>query len=53
MKTDKRIKWVVEQEIEWDPAVNATGIGVAVRDRIVTLAGHWADTAKSSRLKTA
>ncbi len=40
MKTDKQIKQDVERELEWDPAVNAAGIGVEVRDRIVTLAGH-------------
>jgi osmotically-inducible protein OsmY len=40
MKTDKQIKQDVERELEWDPAVNAAGVGVEVRDRIVTLAGH-------------
>jgi osmotically-inducible protein OsmY len=40
MKTDKQIKQDVERELEWDPTVNAAGIGVEVRDRIVTLAGH-------------
>ena len=36
MKSDKQIKQDVERELEWD----AAGIGVEVRDRIVTLAGH-------------
>lgn len=40
MKTDKQIRQDVERELEWDPAVNAAGIGVEVCDRIVTLAGH-------------
>jgi osmotically-inducible protein OsmY len=40
MKTDMQLKKDVEQELEWDPAINAAGIGVEVRDRIVTLAGH-------------
>ncbi len=40
MKTDKQIKQDVERELEWDPAINAAGIGVEVRNRIVTLAGH-------------
>jgi len=40
MKTDMQLKKEVEQELEWDPAINPAGIGVEVRDRIVTLAGH-------------
>ena len=40
MKTDKQIRQDVERELEWDPAVNAAGIGVEVCGRIVTLAGH-------------
>lgn len=40
MKTDAHIKADVTEELAWDPAVNATGIGVAVRDGVVTLTGH-------------
>lgn len=40
MKSDKQLKQDVERELEWDPAVNAAGIGVEVHDRVVTLAGH-------------
>lgn len=40
MKTDAHIKSDVIDELAWDPAVNATGIGVAVRDGVVTLTGH-------------
>jgi osmotically-inducible protein OsmY len=40
MKSDVQLKKDVEQELEWDPAINAAGIGVEVHDRIVTLAGH-------------
>jgi osmotically-inducible protein OsmY len=40
MKTDRQIKQDVERELEWDPAINAAGIGVEVHSRIVTLAGH-------------
>lgn len=40
MKTDAHIKADVTDELAWDPAVNATGIGVAVRDGVVTLTGH-------------
>ncbi|SOE87643.1 Osmotically-inducible protein OsmY, contains BON domain [Burkholderia sp. YR290] len=40
MKSDMQLKKDVEQELEWDPSITAAGIGVEVRDRIVTLAGH-------------
>lgn len=40
MKTDAHIKADVTEELAWDPAVNATGIGVAVQDGVVTLTGH-------------
>ncbi|NUO71766.1 MAG: BON domain-containing protein [Frateuria sp.] len=39
MKTDMDIKADVTGELMWDPAVNATNIGVAVKDGIVTLSG--------------
>ncbi|MDI1272864.1 BON domain-containing protein [Polaromonas sp.] len=40
MKTDAHIKADVTDELAWDPAVNATGVGVAVREGVVTLTGH-------------
>lgn len=40
MKTDKQIKIDVERELEWDPAIDATAVGVEVKDGVVTLAGH-------------
>jgi osmotically-inducible protein OsmY len=40
MKTDAQLKKDVEAELSWDPAVDATSIGVAVKDGIVTLTGH-------------
>ncbi len=40
MKTDSELKKDVERELEWDPAVNAAGVGVEVHDRVVTLSGH-------------
>lgn len=39
MKTDMQIKSDVNAEFIWDPAVNATSVGVAVKDGIVTLSG--------------
>lgn len=40
MKTDAQLKKDVEAELEWEPAVNAAHIGVAVKDGVVTLSGH-------------
>jgi osmotically-inducible protein OsmY len=40
MKTDAQLKKDVQDELAWDPAVNATNIGVIVKDGIVTLTGH-------------
>jgi osmotically-inducible protein OsmY len=40
MKTDKQLQQEVEEELEYDPAVTVTDIGVEVNDRVVTLSGH-------------
>jgi len=40
MKTDVQLQQDVLAELKWEPSVNAAGIGVEVRDGIVTLAGH-------------
>jgi len=40
MKTDSQIQQDVSAELDWEPSVNATQIGVEVKDGIVTLAGH-------------
>src|ERR1700722_10225292 len=40
MKTDMQLKQDVNAELNWEPSVNATEIGVEVKDGIVTLAGH-------------
>ena len=40
MKTDAQLKKDVEAELEWDPSINATRVGVAVQDGVVTLTGH-------------
>jgi osmotically-inducible protein OsmY len=36
MKTDVILKSDVRDELEWGPSVNSTGIGVAVKDGVVT-----------------
>ncbi len=40
MKTDIQLKTDVTAELAWEPAVNAAGIGVLVKDGVVTLTGH-------------
>ena len=40
MKTDAQLKIDVTSELEWDPSINATNVGVAVKDGVVTLSGH-------------
>ena len=39
MRDDREIKRDVEEELRWDPAINATDIAVAVKDGVVTLTG--------------
>jgi len=40
MKTDSQLKEDVSMELEWEPSVNASKVGVAVKDGVVTLTGH-------------
>ncbi len=40
MKTDAQLKKDVIAELDWEPAVNASHVGVAVTDGVVTLTGH-------------
>ena len=40
MKTDTQLQQDVIAELQWEPSVNATAIGVEVKDGVVTLAGH-------------
>lgn len=37
---DKALKGLIEDELDWEPRVNAANIGVAVKDGVVTLMGH-------------
>jgi len=39
MKTDRQIQLHVLDELRWEPTVNATDIGVTVKDGVVTLEG--------------
>jgi osmotically-inducible protein OsmY len=40
MKTDSQIQRDVMEELNWDPSLNASEIGVAVKDGVVTLSGY-------------
>jgi len=40
MKTDTQVQHDVIEELNWEPSINATEIGVEVSDGVVTLAGH-------------
>lgn len=40
MKTDAELKKDVEAELNYEPSVNSTHIGVTVKERVVTLTGH-------------
>jgi len=44
--SDLSIKQEVEEELQWEPSVNAAAIGVAVKDGIVTLTGRVATYAE-------
>jgi osmotically-inducible protein OsmY len=39
-KTDAELKRDVEDELKWEPSIDATEIGVAVKDGVVTLSGY-------------
>lgn len=40
MKTDQQLRDDVLEELEWEPAVNSSEVGVEVKDGVVTLSGH-------------
>lgn len=43
----------VEEELSWEPSVDATAIGVAVEDGVVTLSGHVASHAEKIAAESA
>jgi osmotically-inducible protein OsmY len=46
MDPDQGLKKQIEQELEWDPQVDAANVGVIVRDGAVTLTGYVATYAE-------
>jgi osmotically-inducible protein OsmY len=39
-ETDRRVREAVSRQLEWDPAVDASAVGVAAKDGTVTLTGY-------------
>jgi osmotically-inducible protein OsmY len=38
--SDKELREAIEQALDWEPIIDAKGIGVSVEDGVATLAGH-------------
>lgn len=53
MKTDAQLKKDVQAELEWSPAIDATRVGVAVADGVVTLSGHLRSFAEKTAVERA
>ena len=53
MKTDIQLKNDILAELNWDPAVKATDIGVIVNDGVVTLTGHLSNYAEKHAVERA
>lgn len=53
MKTDAQLKTDVTSELESDPSINASAIGVAVKDGVVTVSGHLDTYAEKVALESA
>lgn len=53
MKTDAQLKMDVMDELDWDPAINAAHVGVAVANGVVTLTGHLDTYAEKSAVQKA
>ncbi|ANH83771.1 hypothetical protein A8C56_07470 [Niabella ginsenosidivorans] len=49
MKSDKKIREDVLAELQWEPVLNATEIGVAVHNGVVTLSGNVDSFAKKTQ----
>jgi osmotically-inducible protein OsmY len=52
MRTDSEIKHDVEEELRWDPDIDATDIAVSVRDGAVTLTGFVRSYAQKLQAET-
>ena len=50
---EKAIRDRILAELDWDPSIEATDIGVAVEDGVVTLTGHVATYAEKMSVESA
>ena len=53
MKTDIQIQRDILDELEWEPYLNSSEIGVAVKDGVVTLSGKVNSFSKKMALEKA
>jgi osmotically-inducible protein OsmY len=53
MKSDTQLQRDVMNELQWEPTIQATEIGVAVKDGVVTLSGHVDSYAKKTATERA
>jgi osmotically-inducible protein OsmY len=53
MKSDAQLKRDVVAELEWDPSINASHVGVAVSDGVVLLTGHLDTFAEKKAIERA
>ena len=53
MRKDHDVQKAVLEQLDFDPAINASHIGVAVRDGVVSLSGHVPSLAERARAETA
>jgi osmotically-inducible protein OsmY len=53
MRSDSELRRDVLDELEWEPSLDAAGIGVAVNDGTVTLTGHAGSYAEKSAAEDA
>lgn len=53
MKTNAQLKADITDELKWDDAVNASDVGVMVKDGVVTVTGHLATFAEKHAIEHA
>lgn len=53
MKTDRQLKHDIEAELEWDPAIQAPHVGVAVDGGVVVISGHFGSHAQRHAVERA
>ena len=53
MKSDRQLKHDVNAELEWDPAIDAAHVSVAVEDGGGVISGHWRSRAETCAVEPA